>query len=575
MPAASSTSRANRPPLAAAAPSPHHDPYRPRVRHELRPYRRGGEVTDTPAQHGNLPADPVRGDDPRHEARHEAKGRRYAVHPLRQPRRTEADRTQDSDSDTSIHAHTNRGNKLKRRARTIREGRLDTTGDSAYRKPANHAGYTRNVISTNPPLYDEDGDLYSPAESDTEHNAAPLEDNAFGEVQLETLLRPLTSPAELADHPSMSLAYKSKALTELTKQAEEMVRREKAKLWKAKRLLRRFLGDTEWVPCGAFETEQDEMMLVGNEGGAEELGTGSAPASVFNGEVPEIREDAADGLGKHAPANGHSMEGVEVADMAAQAAAAESVQQQGEQDGDSHALHETGPNGVVTAPQESASADLTMKGTEQKNAAEMTLAHPTLTDLRNSHDPEGANSEEASTSGRDTNAPSHSMTTRARARSPAQSRTPSPSPSDSDTIPPVHPWYLIPPTSLPSRSMNLPQREADETRQLLLLYVQRQEHAVRLLSTLYSGLQRADRLRREVFRAAKADAHVGEMSDGEDWYDVDDWGLTRAGGELKLGKDGTWGLEKGKDEVDEVGAMGGGEEEGRRGGRGRRRAVKI
>lgn len=96
---------------------------------------------------------------------------------------------------------------------------------------------------------------------------------------------------------------------------------------------------------------------------------------------------------------------------------------------------------------------------------------------------------------------------------------------------------------------------------------------MRLLSTLHSGLQRVDRVRNEVLRAAKADPHVGEMSDGEDWYDVDDWGLNRA--ELKLGKDGLWGLEKGKDEVDDVGAVGGGEEEGRRGGRGRRRAVRI
>ena len=83
--------------------------------------------------------------------------------------------------------------------------------------------------------------------------------------------------------------------------------------------------------------------------------------------------------------------------------------------------------------------------------------------------------------------------------------------------------------------MNLPQREADDTRQLLLLYVQKQEHAVRLLSTLHAGLQRADRLRSDIYRAAKADAHVGEMSDGEDWIDVDRWGMSRS--ELRKGRD--------------------------------------
>lgn len=60
---------------------------------------------------------------------------------------------------------------------------------------------------------------------------------------------------------------------------------------------------------------------------------------------------------------------------------------------------------------------------------------------------------------------------------------------------------------------------------------------------------------------------VTEMSDGEDWYDPADWGLTER--ELKVGKDGVWGLEKGKDEVEDFGGEDG---EGRR-VRGRRRGV--
>lgn len=52
---------------------------------------------------------------------------------------------------------------------------------------------------------------------------------------------------------------------------------------------------------------------------------------------------------------------------------------------------------------------------------------------------------------------------------------------------------------------------------------------------------------------------VTEMSDGEDWYDVEQWGL-QVGRELNE----QGGLEKGKDEVEDV------EEEGRRGVRKRR-----
>ena len=54
-----------------------------------------------------------------------------------------------------------------------------------------------------------------------------------------------------------------------------------------------------------------------------------------------------------------------------------------------------------------------------------------------------------------------------------------------------------------------------------------------------------------------------EMSDGEDWYDIEEWGLQ--GWELKGGVE----LEKGKDEVEEVGE----EEGGRRVGGRRRRVV--
>ena len=38
-------------------------------------------------------------------------------------------------------------------------------------------------------------------------------------------------------------------------------------------------------------------------------------------------------------------------------------------------------------------------------------------------------------------------------------------------------------------------------------------------------LLKADRMRHEVYQWSKAEAHVGEMSDGEDWYDKEQWKL--------------------------------------------------
>ena len=51
-------------------------------------------------------------------------------------------------------------------------------------------------------------------------------------------------------------------------------------------------------------------------------------------------------------------------------------------------------------------------------------------------------------------------------------------------------------------------------------------------------------MRRDVFKWSKAEAHVGELSDGEDWYDKEEWGLEQD-------------LIKGRDEEDDETAAAG------------------
>lgn len=60
---------------------------------------------------------------------------------------------------------------------------------------------------------------------------------------------------------------------------------------------------------------------------------------------------------------------------------------------------------------------------------------------------------------------------------------------------------------------------------LLMAYVQKQEEVARATSDLYHGLVHADRMRQDVFSWCKAEGHIGEMSDGEDWCDNEYWGL--------------------------------------------------
>jgi hypothetical protein len=116
----------------------------------------------------------------------------------------------------------------------------------------------------------------------------------------------------------------------------------------------------------------------------------------------------------------------------------------------------------------------------------------------------------------------HRMTTRARAHAAS---TPSPPHSPSSLAGQVHPLFLFSTDSLPDRDFGLPSNEAEETRMLLMAYVQKQEEVARATSDLYHGLVHADRMRQDVFSWCKAEGHIGEMSDGEDWYDNEYWGL--------------------------------------------------
>ncbi len=132
---------------------------------------------------------------------------------------------------------------------------------------------------------------------------------------------------------------------------------------------------------------------------------------------------------------------------------------------------------------------------------------------------------------------SHRMTTRAQAQAASEkstsSRTRSASPA-SWAPPSIHPLYLMTPSAHPDRNFGLPPNEAEEIRRTVMMYIQKQEEICRGAEKLYFGLLRADRMRKTVFRWCKAEGHIGEMSDGEDWYDKEEWGLDE---DLRKGHD--------------------------------------
>lgn len=106
-----------------------------------------------------------------------------------------------------------------------------------------------------------------------------------------------------------------------------------------------------------------------------------------------------------------------------------------------------------------------------------------------------------------------------------------------DPPPFTHPMFLPPVGARPDRDLGLPGKEADDIRMLVALYVQKQEEVCRGTERLHEGLLRAERLRNDVLHWSKAEAHCGpnrDLSDGEDWYDREEWGLDE---DLKKGQD--------------------------------------
>ncbi|KAK5159943.1 hypothetical protein LTS14_002049 [Recurvomyces mirabilis] len=408
---------------------------------------------------------------------------------LRRKRATSPARSLASSEDDAddTHTHANRGNKLRSSAQYAQEGRLDTTGGQArYKRKVQHAGRERCIIKKRPRLYDEDGDVVDPADipSDVEEAefGEAVEEDPFGNVQLHHLLRPLTSAAELCEHPSLSQGF------------------------------------------------TDEALLDGEEETVDQTGL----ADGF-GEV-----DALLRMGRQVDSeSGEGMEGVQIQDHVE-------------------------PTTYTTADAQNGEAIV--------SAEAMTNGEPTNPTIDSLAVPDNEDQSSNSGASNPSGAPSHSMTTRARARSPQLPISPSPSPSDSASIPAIHPWFLPssnPITLHPNPLLRGP--EAEETLKMLLLYIQKTENILRHLETLYTGLARVERQRKDVWKACKAERHVvgdgkggvvTEMSDGEDWVDVEEWGISG----VYLAEGG--GLEKGKDEVDDVA-----EEEGRRVGGRRRRVV--
>jgi len=335
-----------------------------------------------------------------------------------------------------------------------------------------------------------------------------------------------------------------------------MVQKERASLWKIKHLLTRLSGDSTWIPCEVVETPSD-FVLFNDERDrhrgkpiARDDGDHVSTGTLISDEAEQPRALLA--TETHAPDDVVDAAKKVVEEAVAEAADTAMKMPMGEQTNtDDAAKYQSGDIASLKL-NEASETNIEKNGPEmaKEEAPEAVqgsrMEIDEATKVNNGEDqaqpPEGANGGdlEGGPDDQEDGPVPHRMRTRAQAQAASDnttsSRTRSASPeSISESF--VHPYFLAPISSHADRDVGLPSNEAEETRRLLQLYIQKQEEVCRGAEKVYNGLLKADRYRRMVMKWAKAEAHVGlnrDMSDGEDWYDKEEWGLEE---DLKKGQD--------------------------------------
>ncbi|KAG5951453.1 hypothetical protein E4U53_003068 [Claviceps sorghi] len=414
----------------------------------------------------------------------------------------------ESDSDSEIESFTNRGHKLQKMARFAQKGQLaPTASPSAYKQTVDYAGVRRSILYRNPPLIDDEGYEISSDDDadrigDAELAAADL--NPYANIHIEHLLGPLTSATDLPQHPTLSKPFTSKTLTELITQSCNIMRKENKSLWQVRHLWTSLCGDRVWMPCEAIVGTNDVDLY--------------SDQHVTSFQQSPLGADALTSSCR-VVANGATLKD-----------AIENAPEKEQQ------LGSVGPAADAEASMMDAADTTEDVKSNGKEAARMK-------ELENGEERDDSQQDRSRQSGhmnadngvaRTEPAPKHAIPTDERSRAGQSSLAPASKPPEECFI---HPLFLTPHGAKPDRNMGIPDNEAEDLRRLLALYVQKQEEVCRGASRLHHGLLRAHRLRSNVLHWAKAEAHCGpnrDMSDGEDWYDKEEWGLTE---DLKKGHD--------------------------------------
>ncbi|KAI0849806.1 RXT2-like protein [Daldinia vernicosa] len=461
----------------------------------------------------------------------------------------------ESDSDSEIHYHGNRGHKLMKRARFVHEGQLaPPSGPEVYKEIVNHAGYQRAIISRNPVLIDDEG-YQIDSDDDQEYIQdvadAAAEFNPYANVRLENILAPLTSVTDLPTHPTLSRPYSTKTLTDLTKQACNIMHKENAALWRVKHLQTKLVGDHIWAPCDMMlgpndiELYRDDYMDSNSQAqGSVKSDTNMLPLedtrTKTNKNTAVIGNEDVSGGPPETIANGAKPDGDTTM-----------IDAEPPTDADTSAPEPTTQAAKVNAEgqKRNIEGDVlvdALNGSEEKKTGvdatdtqQSTVANTDINGAKETHSTESTSGLAADSAALAGQGPVDKVAHHSQVGEGTEnegSRAVSVMSVFTEETP-IHPLFLHPRSARPDRDLGIPEAEAEDMRRLLQLYVQKQEEVCRGAKRLYEGLLRADRMRKTVLQWSKYEAHVGpnrDMSDGEDWYDKEEWGLED---DLKKGAD--------------------------------------
>ncbi|UNI22597.1 hypothetical protein JDV02_008470 [Purpureocillium takamizusanense] len=443
----------------------------------------------------------------------------------------------ESDSDSEIENHGNRGNKLKKRARFARQGQLaPTDGPSFYREAIDYAGVRRTIIHRNAPLVDDEGYEVNSEDDDEqveEAEATAAELNPYANVRLEHILAPLTASIDLPTHSTLSKPFVSQTLTDLVQQSSAMTQKENKSLWRVRYMWTALCGDGNWMPCEKMIGPND-LNLYSDDVVARHLlslrranGARSPHLGTPNGHRPDGQATGDNGLGSvdlKSTIETSQDADLSMTDVPSEDKAVNESKPEGSDD-----KQQSGKDGPPDARKEVEARNGT---SEKRNGADNGEKIPSDSkkSKKTEHDTQAAEGSGDVAMG-DANAASGERLNVGNVGNGVLAAL------DDSVLPFIHPMFQPPGGATRDRDVGLPENEAEDIRRLLALYVQKQEEICRGTSRLYQGLLKAERLRKDVLHWAKAEAHCGpnrDMSDGEDWYDKEEWGLSE---DLKKGQD--------------------------------------